>query len=238
MESIKKVLIHEAVVTEIINYIKESNLKSGARLPSERELTKLLNVSRNSIREALKILETNHTITIRHGKGLFVNSIESLVFSNYETEADSTNALHQLRHLAQAREMIETFCASKVAKTITPEQVELLYKYEEDENNYLIEQNKKGNSEVYISMGLELMITDFYGNPLIKEFHKRIEGLWIKYFRLITSVPQPPNVRHEDHISIINSISSNHKVEKAMKNHLDRIISAIDHLLETAEKSK
>jgi len=42
----------------IKNEIKESRLKPGSKLPSERELSKMLNVSRTSVREAIKALIT------------------------------------------------------------------------------------------------------------------------------------------------------------------------------------
>ncbi len=97
MESIKKIVIYEAVVSEIIKYIKSNNLKNGDRIPTEREMSYLLNVSRNSIREALKILEANYIITIKHGSGIYVNSFNSLEFSLYETSNEQKNVLLNIK---------------------------------------------------------------------------------------------------------------------------------------------
>jgi GntR family transcriptional regulator, transcriptional repressor for pyruvate dehydrogenase complex len=58
-------------------YIVAENLKEGDKLPSEGELSQILMVSRNVIREALKSLESIGIIYKKHGKGIFVGSFKS-----------------------------------------------------------------------------------------------------------------------------------------------------------------
>ncbi len=55
-------------------YIVESNLRKGDLLPTEKELSQSLGVSRTAIREALKVLEAFGLIETRHGVGRFVNN--------------------------------------------------------------------------------------------------------------------------------------------------------------------
>lgn len=55
-------------------YIIESNLREGDLLPTEKELSQSLGVSRTAIREALKVLEALGLIETRHGVGRFVNN--------------------------------------------------------------------------------------------------------------------------------------------------------------------
>ncbi len=43
----------------------------GDKLPPERELAEQLGISRNSLREALKVLEAMDVVEIRHGSGIF-----------------------------------------------------------------------------------------------------------------------------------------------------------------------
>ncbi|MEI2778344.1 MAG: FCD domain-containing protein [Tetrasphaera sp.] len=50
--------MHEQVQEQIEQQIINGTLRSGDRLPSERTLTELLEVSRQSVREALRILES------------------------------------------------------------------------------------------------------------------------------------------------------------------------------------
>ena len=47
--------IPEKVSAIILNYVQESNLQPGDKLPSEQQLSSTLSVSSRSVREALKI---------------------------------------------------------------------------------------------------------------------------------------------------------------------------------------
>ena len=57
LKAIKKTRIHEEVVTQVHDLIKEGKFKAGDQLPSERELAETFKVSRTSVREALRALD-------------------------------------------------------------------------------------------------------------------------------------------------------------------------------------
>ena len=59
----------EVVALEIVRDIVERGLKPGDRLPLESEMLVQYRVSRASLREALRLLETQGLITIRPGRG-------------------------------------------------------------------------------------------------------------------------------------------------------------------------
>lgn len=67
----KSSLTHE-VINEIINIIYNTPIKEGERLPSERKLCETLNVSRSTLRSAIKHLAYNQIIKIKPGSGHFV----------------------------------------------------------------------------------------------------------------------------------------------------------------------
>lgn len=55
----------------ILQYI-EANRSQGNQLPSEMDFAKMMGVSRNTVREALKILENEGLVYSRHGVGTFI----------------------------------------------------------------------------------------------------------------------------------------------------------------------
>ena len=57
----------QKAVEEIIELIKEKNYAPGDKLPTEKELSELLGVSRNMVREALRVLVSRNLVTIRQG---------------------------------------------------------------------------------------------------------------------------------------------------------------------------
>jgi len=60
-----------SVVTGVLGRLKPI-LHAGTRLPSERELSRKLRVSRPSLREALRTLELMGVVDTRHGSGTHV----------------------------------------------------------------------------------------------------------------------------------------------------------------------
>lgn len=69
--------VSELVVQRVLDLIKNGQLTPGEKLPSERDLTVILEVSRPTVREALRALSILGVLEIRHGGGVFVSSLEA-----------------------------------------------------------------------------------------------------------------------------------------------------------------
>ena len=61
-----------ALQADILELILERELEAGDPLPTESELSVVLGVGRNTLRESLKALQALGVIEIRHGFGMFV----------------------------------------------------------------------------------------------------------------------------------------------------------------------
>ncbi len=66
--------VYEGVLQQLKSYIEENQLIAGDRLPSERELSELLNVGRSSIREAFRAMELLGLIETRRGEGTYMRA--------------------------------------------------------------------------------------------------------------------------------------------------------------------
>ena len=64
--------VAQAVVHQLENLILDGILRPGERLPAERDLAKILNISRPSLREAIKELEEQGLLVTQHGEGTSV----------------------------------------------------------------------------------------------------------------------------------------------------------------------
>ncbi|NBD23304.1 GntR family transcriptional regulator [Paenibacillus glycinis] len=69
------------VKEEIEHSIESGELKPGERLPSEPELAKKFEVSRPTLREALKMLQREKTLISRNGVGTYVNSRSDVILN-------------------------------------------------------------------------------------------------------------------------------------------------------------
>jgi GntR family transcriptional repressor for pyruvate dehydrogenase complex len=81
LQAIKKTRIYEEVIGQLQELIKAGKLKAGDKLPPERDLAEAFKVSRTSVREAIRALETQGLVVSRPGSGTFISapSIESIV---------------------------------------------------------------------------------------------------------------------------------------------------------------
>ena len=74
MKNIKRTSLQTEVIEYIKNYIEENRLQSGDKLPSQQKLQEMIGVSRPTLREAMKVLETRGVLKAVNGKGIFVTS--------------------------------------------------------------------------------------------------------------------------------------------------------------------
>ncbi|MGK9149389.1 FCD domain-containing protein [Plantibacter flavus] len=87
---------------EIKKLILTRNLKPGDPLPTEPELCEALDVSRSSVREAIRTLSTLDIVDVRHGHGTYVGAmsldpmVEALVFRGVLSPEGSLDALREV----------------------------------------------------------------------------------------------------------------------------------------------
>src|SRR2546427_11748123 len=121
---IKSTRIYEEIVRQVKQLIAEGRLKSGDQLPPERDLAEKFVVSRTSVREALRALESLGFVEIRPGEGTFVRemSVDSLVGPLALVMTAQREAIGEL---FEARRVLEPSIASLAASRATPEEVQI-----------------------------------------------------------------------------------------------------------------
>lgn len=135
---IKNTKVYEQVVNQIKQMIVEGALKKGDKLPTERDLAEQLQVSRTSVREAIRALEVIGLVESRQGAGNYIREN----FENSLLEPMSMMFLLQEsspREIVELRKVLEIETVILAAERITEE--ELIYLKE------LLEEMKKSNSE-------------------------------------------------------------------------------------------
>ena len=76
-----RTLLYEEVVKDLYQMIDDEHLKPGDKMPPERELMEQLDVSRNVLREAFRVLESRGVIVSHQGKGRFLRKQSQLIGS-------------------------------------------------------------------------------------------------------------------------------------------------------------
>ena len=79
MEKVRKTRkLPEQIADRLREMIIQESMKTGAKLPAEAELMERFGVSRSTVREAVKILQTEHIVDIRQGQGTFLCAMPGL----------------------------------------------------------------------------------------------------------------------------------------------------------------
>ncbi len=72
LQPIPRTNLTQEIVQRLVNLIAQEGLRSGDKLPSERELMTRFSIGRSSLREALKILSAIGLVEVSVGEGMFV----------------------------------------------------------------------------------------------------------------------------------------------------------------------
>ncbi len=117
--------IYEQIVDRLNELIRGGELKAGDRLPPERKLAELFQVSRNTVREAIKTLEEKGVVESRTGAGTYVaekggDEIVSAMAGALEAGRNRLGEVLELRRLLEPR------IAALAAERITGEGIRRL----------------------------------------------------------------------------------------------------------------
>ncbi|HVB74791.1 MAG TPA: FadR/GntR family transcriptional regulator [Ktedonobacteraceae bacterium] len=122
---IQSVKVFEQVAEQIEKRILDGELRSGDRLPTERDLAEQFHVSRTAVREAMKILAQKGLVDMRPGRGTIVidganaamqNSIGLVLRLNLGEVGGSDS-------LVEVREILETEIAALAAARATEKEI-------------------------------------------------------------------------------------------------------------------
>ena len=220
---IKNTKVYEQVIVQIKDMIDKGTLKKGDKLPSERNLVQQLQVSRASIREALRALEVIGLIECRQGEGNYIKA------SFHDNLFEPLSIMFMLEgrnqeEIWELRKILEVEAAGLAAKIITIEQL--------NELNEITQRfmNSEGEAEVItadIDKEFHYKIAECSGNVLIFNILNTVSTLvdhFIKDARKLILIHEGnKEILFSQHMDIYLSIEkhSSALARQAMREHLD-----------------
>jgi GntR family transcriptional regulator, transcriptional repressor for pyruvate dehydrogenase complex len=224
LKAIKKTRIHEEVFSQIHELIRQGRFKARDQLPSERELAETFKVSRTSVREALRALESQGLIVSRTGMGNFVVDlpVESLVGPLARLLIDEKRALADVFEL---RKLIEPHIAALAAERATEGDVAQLKKIVAKQTEAV----KRGETGVDADAELHLCISRATQNQALQ---KLVSGLMEMLSRSREESLQT-NARRKGsidvHRRIVAAIEKHDRIRarKAMQFHIEQVEASV-----------
>ena len=216
LKSIKDENLTNKVVRILRKYIISENLKEGDKIPTERELSELFNVSRNVIREALKSLEASGILYKVQGKGVFIDSFQSEIIA--ENIFFGLNKIDSnFKELMEIRKSFEITVLKLLISKISDEEIETLQSILDRAKE------KKIKNKIKIDLEFHKKLLEILGNNFIK----RLGIIIVESFREISLDIDKNNfekklfVRHQKIIDALRKRDVLKAIE-AMENHFDK----------------
>lgn len=228
LQPFKRTKVYEVIVDQILAMFRNGELKPGDRMPSERELATSMAVSRTSIREAFRALESMGYIETRVGDGTFVRmfSLETLV------QPVSVGLLQNDRRLVEefieVRQTLEIQGVKLAAARMTAAQADeldaILADMERD-----IAAGGTGHEQ---DREFHLRLSDFTGNASLCTMFEACRGMLDKTSNMIMQIREQPRRALEGHRRIVSHLrrGDGEGAAKAMNEHLEQIYGYLDQL--------
>ena len=218
--TISKSAVAEGIVAQLLSMIREKKLRSGDKLPPERELAVMMDVSRPSLREALRTLSVMGVIELRHGSGIYVTALEPARLVEHLDFVFSLDDSTYLQ-LFETRKVLEPPICALAAQRISDEEMVQLEE--------CLSRSRMGltNYEAYLQAELDLheIIVIAARNPLLQRFMSSLRSLGEASRKRTIMLPGVVEQTIQDHQSIIQALRE-HQPEvayRAMLVHLEHV---------------
>ena len=217
LEPVKRSRIYEHIVDQIHALIREGRWAPGDQIPPERELAERFRVSRTSVREALRALESVGLIEIRPGEGTFVReiSVDALV------EPLALVLLSQramIEELFEARRLLEPAIAGLAARRASKDEIQEMERTLEAQAREI----KRGHTGLAQDAAFHHAIGTAAHNRAITRIVHAVMDLLAQSREESLSTPGRPTRSHEDHRRILAAIRAGDAAaaERAMRDHV------------------
>ncbi|NCC79063.1 MAG: FadR family transcriptional regulator [Clostridia bacterium] len=225
---VKSTKVYEQVIEQIKYMITSGELKKGEKLPPERELVEKFQVSRTSVREALRALQIIGLIESRQGGG---NYIKDSFDDNLIEPLSMMFVLQNSRNseILELRRVLEVETARLAAKNISDEELTRLKE--------IIDRMKDLPDEkenVVLDKELHYVIAKASGNNLIMSILTAVSSLMDSFIKeareAIINKDENKSVLLEHHENMYIALKNHDEKEagKVMKEHMNLIIRHMD----------
>ncbi|TDL91767.1 FadR family transcriptional regulator [Vibrio vulnificus] len=225
-------IVSETVQKFLCDFILKNNLTCGDQLPSERELAKLLEVSRSSVREALQSLSEKEIIEKKVGKGVYVKKSLQLNDKAFSSTFDISINIENSLDLLELRKVIEAEIVFLAAKRIKPNEIHIL-------------EQSLVDLEVSIKMESSIIVPDLVfhrtharstNNQVIIDMYNNISEFFKKVRIEMATYDDTKNALFY-HQQILNAVKKgdSDRSSKLMKEHIEDVKS---HYIKMVEEYK
>jgi GntR family transcriptional regulator, transcriptional repressor for pyruvate dehydrogenase complex len=212
----------ERLVHRMLGMVKAGNLKPGDRLPGERELAELFNVSRPTIREAIKALSVLGVLKSRHGGGIFVSPLEA---ADLLGPVAFFLSLHdvEVERLYEARALIEGEIAALAARRAGPKDADAL--------DALIARQEAALADPVayreVDTRFHRLLAELSGNPFLSRAAESMNVLGLEFRKTASETAEVISGSVRDHKRVVAALRAGDAdgARAAMRDHMEHVLT-------------
>lgn len=214
----------EQIVARLLAMIKENRLRAGDKLPPERELAAMLQVSRPSLREALRALAVLNVTEVRRGAGTYVTSLDPELLLGHLTYVLSLNDA-TFESLFEARKVVETVIAALAAERVDDAELAELHACVDRYAELAADSPADEGALLDADLEMHRRVVAAARNPILGRFMDSISELGKASRRTTVSLPGVTRQTAEDHRRIVAALRARDPdaASAAMLTHLDHV---------------
>jgi GntR family transcriptional repressor for pyruvate dehydrogenase complex len=235
LQQVKKVRICDTVVDQIISLVQDGSLKIGDQLPGERELVNQLQVGRASVREALRILESQGIIEVRPGKGTFITSDTPRTAGEEEVLGYFQSHAAEVLDMLEIRDALESRAAFLAAKKASASEIARMKETleEAEASAAAADYDRVG----YLDQKFHSQIATASGNKLLAELIVSVIQAMVSPRLSILHLPRRAELSLQEHHEIYDAIRKRNAegAAAAESKHVASVRAAIISLSSGAE---
>lgn len=220
LKTIKPKRLYEEIVQQIQDLIRQGTLKSGDRLPSERELAERFQVSRSSLREAIRVLELQGIVVSQPGAGTFISTS---VISSLESPIASRLIEGQsaLRDILELHLLLEPHIAALGAERATIDNVRRMAESLQQQERQIA----RGETGVKGDTAFHLAIAQATQNSVLEQVLTIITDILHQHRSQSLQTPSRPERSLESHRHILQMILQRdiEGAREAMAHHISMV---------------
>ncbi|MCA4133349.1 FadR/GntR family transcriptional regulator [Arthrobacter sp. M4] len=212
------------VVDALLDDILAGRLKPHDAIPTELELAARNDVSRLTVREALKALRAQNILYVKAGRGTFVNPTDNWTGLDaiLRAAAHGNGADEVAVGLIEMRRMVETGAAGLAARRHTDEDVERMRQAVQDMEHF----HSSGDLEGFVAADIDFhdAILKASGNPFVRALFAQLGQLLYVARRATSAVPEIQEHAIAFHRRVLEAIltGDSETARKAMDEHMDQ----------------
>jgi GntR family transcriptional repressor for pyruvate dehydrogenase complex len=212
--------VPESVFESLCELISSGAFAAGQRLPSERKLAAMLGVSRPSIREALRTLDTLGLTQTRLGSGSYLR--ENIASLSHYFVRRQTAKTYELPELLEARISLECEVVAFAAKRVDAEGKEALKALLDHQ-----EEMEDASGFLKADFAFHELIAHISNNFFLLEMLKTVRELMLEFNMDVIKRPGQRLIALRHHHRIYRAIAEEDpdKARLAMLRHLNSIFS-------------